>query len=858
MKLPDLLFRAPYEAFFATTFTFDQAAFDDYFFPRLGAPPLNAVVLADANRLDDFYRSVAERDAFAEVRRAGHHYLLRPVTWGGHAFHAKTYLSGTRKKGQLAVGSGNLQLAGLSEGNEVACAFMSDNPVGVSAIAAWVRWMNRVVAWCADDLLDQRWATLLSTLPWLQEGDERGSVFRHTLDTSLIDQFLDAAPSSVDELIFGAPFYDADAAAIGGVVLTLKPKRITCLLADQTSVDGHLLRSVLEGSGAAVQYLRPQPNTYVHAKLLTAIAGEDALLLSGSANLSRAALMFSGQFANCEVAILTRAPADVARSTLRGRLAWQAVLPAELDAYSYNPLTDAALPAGFVRLFAARSDEEPARLTLRGRGRLPAGGAQVRLLRVAGSVDIGIPSNPDEEWSFSAVLPSEFDADLPSLAQIWAGGIAISNIVPVDNPRALTAMLGSRRAAEAPGDDLPGDGPNPAMSEFVAWLRRSTDFSILGGLGVGGIHQPGQRRNVEDDPELVADDLELTIHKRRGTRWQHGPGVRVDELLAALALLGAQIPRHLRPRIYATSDPDIEPTPPPPPTGPPTPQLSRRLGNALEKMCNAATDRRLYERDPDGSIKNVVALVEALWLLENIDLCRSWVPLDRRRTLLKIIVQGLAGNAGTAGLLSSLDTDELAEVIGLMGADFPELVADLVLGSLRPDGRLATRMVFEWQQILRRSLALGICRGRDPKIDAVLVSLTDYTDDEHWTADTAETVGIAFQLRRKPDKTWLVLKHDPRSLFDDPAVTALLSAWSKKTGEGSRFGVQVDGPHPDVANDDWRLAVSYGQEAWGQWPGGSAASTEPITAELLDRLACDGMTLRSLFPSAPRPAALSA
>ena len=38
MRLPDLLFRAPYEAFFATTFTFDQAAFDDYFFPRLGAP----------------------------------------------------------------------------------------------------------------------------------------------------------------------------------------------------------------------------------------------------------------------------------------------------------------------------------------------------------------------------------------------------------------------------------------------------------------------------------------------------------------------------------------------------------------------------------------------------------------------------------------------------------------------------------------------------------------------------------------------------------------------------------------------------------------------------------------------------
>ena len=95
-------------------------------------------------------------------------------------------------------------------------------------------------------------------------------------------------------------------------------------------------------------------------------------------------------------------------------------------------------------------------------------------------------------------------------------------------------------------------------------------------------------------------------------------------------------------------------------------------------------------------------------------------------------------------------------------------------------------------------------------------------------------------------------------MFDDPAVTALLSAWSKKVGEAPRFGVQVERPHPDIADDAWRLAVTYGHEAWAQWPGGSAASTEVITPELLDQLACDGVGLRSLFPNVPRSVALSA
>ena len=59
MRLTKALLHARDEVFFATTFTLDIAGFDDYLFPKLGAPPLNATVLVDGGRLNAYYRSAA-------------------------------------------------------------------------------------------------------------------------------------------------------------------------------------------------------------------------------------------------------------------------------------------------------------------------------------------------------------------------------------------------------------------------------------------------------------------------------------------------------------------------------------------------------------------------------------------------------------------------------------------------------------------------------------------------------------------------------------------------------------------------------------------------------------------------------
>jgi hypothetical protein len=63
---------------------------------------------------------------------------------------------------------------------------------------------------------------------------------------------------------------------------------------------------------------RYDPEGFVHAKLVGVTAGPDGWLLSGSANLSRAALTeassLSGGHGNVELSVLTRLPADMVRA----------------------------------------------------------------------------------------------------------------------------------------------------------------------------------------------------------------------------------------------------------------------------------------------------------------------------------------------------------------------------------------------------------------------------------------------------------------------------------------------------------------------------------------------------------------
>src|SRR5206468_5598461 len=133
-----------------------------------------------------------------------------------------------------------------------------------------------------------RWVDAKRRALWLTPGDGP-SLFVSNWGRSMLDQLCDGVTSPIEELLVMAPFYDEKAKALEVLIERLKPKVITVHECRGMSVDGSHLVNVLVASAARISVIRC--DEFVHAKLLGLVAGGRGRLLSGSANLSRSAMM---------------------------------------------------------------------------------------------------------------------------------------------------------------------------------------------------------------------------------------------------------------------------------------------------------------------------------------------------------------------------------------------------------------------------------------------------------------------------------------------------------------------------------------------------------------------------------------
>ena len=141
----DDLFRPNATGLWATTYNLDLSLFNEFLLPRLGEPPLNVVVLADASRLAKSLARVPleQVDSLASVNRR---WLLRGVRIGTALFRPKTYLTVTARTATLLVGSGNLSENGINGGREASprsnqiqrWARRQSNP-GLTGCGVWLR-----------------------------------------------------------------------------------------------------------------------------------------------------------------------------------------------------------------------------------------------------------------------------------------------------------------------------------------------------------------------------------------------------------------------------------------------------------------------------------------------------------------------------------------------------------------------------------------------------------------------------------------------------------------------------------------------------------------------------------------------
>jgi hypothetical protein len=306
LVVPDLL-QGQWSAALITTFGADLTFFNAKLARQLSQVPLR-MILADGQMLSLRLREAATTGQ--RLRSIGRSYLAAPVRHAGAA-HAKVILLLAPREGRLMVGSGNLGPEGYASPGELwhVFGYHDERPHHVAEFAAARTLIDGLAI---RSLLDPPAAGLLaavwSTAPWLPPTPATATAVRHNLDRPLLDQLADTVDWPVRDLVVHAPFHDPDCAALAALIEQFTPAKVTVLVSKATSIDAHRLTTVLataKKSTVELVEVTAEPGAYLHAKWLHLRGASYEALLTGSANLSRSALLRATADGNIETGVIT-------------------------------------------------------------------------------------------------------------------------------------------------------------------------------------------------------------------------------------------------------------------------------------------------------------------------------------------------------------------------------------------------------------------------------------------------------------------------------------------------------------------------------------------------------------------------
>lgn len=278
------------------TFTFDAGYFERVALGPLDGTGAQITVVADA--------TMANLDPYA-ARKVGSRYSLGLVHHSA-AFHPKLAVLIGHGNFTVAIGSGNVTMSGWHANEELWTCIESDAESWSPAVAAVGRWLEDLTV---SAHVGQHVAGHIASIGGKLVRPSTGPTIDlpavlGNLQQPIIEQ-LPTGP--VEELNLYAPFHGHGADAIRSLCERLQPELLRVgYQPGSTALDPESVKKYLEFLAVPFELRALDPSRYRHGKLVEWRSGGTWRTITGSPNLSRAALLKTpSQGGNFELAVLT-------------------------------------------------------------------------------------------------------------------------------------------------------------------------------------------------------------------------------------------------------------------------------------------------------------------------------------------------------------------------------------------------------------------------------------------------------------------------------------------------------------------------------------------------------------------------
>ncbi len=309
LQIPEAL-KGPWSHALFMTYGVNLPFFEHALWNQLPNKCRNRIILADGRS----YLVACQGYARGDVLRYLNQRYVAAGVFCRHAAHAKVILLTNEEQGRLLVGSGNLGLPGYASGGELFTQYeySKDAPENLEAFTAIRALLGELLErGYLQGTVERHIGLLLKGSPWLSTpaAPQNGPV-THNLHHPFVAQLREVlGDDPVQELWILSPFYDRDAAALEHLLHEFRPEQATLLMQrGQTSADPEALKTILRRYPGVCRIhtcTRPGDDPYLHAKLYLFKLSDRAVCLQGSPNLSRVAMLLSGDAANIELANLS-------------------------------------------------------------------------------------------------------------------------------------------------------------------------------------------------------------------------------------------------------------------------------------------------------------------------------------------------------------------------------------------------------------------------------------------------------------------------------------------------------------------------------------------------------------------------